>query len=164
MTKEKVEKYWQEKKEEIKNPKKTDNTIEYENKLKALNRSLEEREINKIIQSLDKSRSSRHKQTFPNFNKNKSEEKQVNNNDNKTKISVQQNEQNKGKNNGKAKSKSPDNKENKKKTQKNDGKADNKAKEKSPSPQKKATTKRKNVEEIEKYKQRENNYLESQKN
>ena len=48
MTKEKVEKYWQEKKEEIKNFKKTNNTIEDENKIKAFNRSLEEREINKI--------------------------------------------------------------------------------------------------------------------
>jgi len=141
MKKEKVEKYWQEKKEEIKNFKKTNNTIEDENKIKALNRSLEEREINKIIQSMDKSRSSRHKQVFPNFNKNKSEEKEVNN-DNKSKISVQQNEQ-KGKNNAKSKSKSPAKSDDKKKTQKVDNKADNKAKEKSPSPQKKATTKKK---------------------
>ena len=81
---------------------------EEEIKLKALNRSLEEREINKIIKSLDKSRSSRHKQTFPNFNKNKSEEK-LQNNDNKSKLSVQQREQNKGKAKNKAqqKSKSP---------------------------------------------------------
>ena len=75
MTKEKVEKHWQEKKEELKNmEKKNNNSIEDQNKMKALNRSLEEREINKIIKNLDKSRSSRHKQEFPVFNKNKSEE------------------------------------------------------------------------------------------
>ena len=88
MTKEKVEKYWEEKKEEVKNIQKNNNASkEEEIKLKALNRSLEEREINKIIKSLDKSRSSRHKQTFPNFNKNKSEEK-LQNNDNKSKLSL----------------------------------------------------------------------------
>ena len=118
--------------------KKNANTIEEENKMKALNRSLEEREINKIIQNLDKSRSSRHKQVFPNFNKNKSEDK-TQNNDNKSKVSVQQKEQNKGKNKNSAKSKSPSNNTNKNKTQKDDKKAS----EKSPSPQKKATTKKK---------------------
>ena len=50
--------------------------------MKALNRSFEEREINKIIKNLDKSRSSRHKQEFPKFNKNKDEEKKPDN-DNK---------------------------------------------------------------------------------
>ena len=76
MTKEKVEKYWQEKKEQIQNlEKKNGNTIEEQNKIKAMNRSFEEREINKLIKNLDKSRSSRHKQVFPTFNKNKSEEK-----------------------------------------------------------------------------------------
>ena len=55
MTKEKVEKHWQEKKEELKNmEKKNNNSIEDQNKMKALNRSLEEREINKIIKNLDK--------------------------------------------------------------------------------------------------------------
>ena len=122
MTKEKVEKYWEEKKEEVKNIQKNNNASkEEEIKLKALNRSLEEREINKIIKSLDKSRSSRHKQTFPNFNKNKSEEK-LQNNDNKSKLSVQQREQNKGKAKNKAqqKSKSPPSNSNKNDTQKND--------------------------------------------
>ena len=141
MTKEKVEKYWEEKKEEVKNIQKNNNASkEDEIKLKALNRSLEEREINKIIKSLDKSRSSRHKQTFPNFNKNKSEEK-LQNNDNKSKLSVQQREQNKGKAKNKAqqKSKSPPSNSNKNDTQKNDKKTN----EKSPSPQKKTTAAKK---------------------
>ena len=98
------------------------------------------KEINKIIKSLDKSRSSRHKQTFPNFNKNKSEEK-LQNNDNKSKLSVQQREQNKGKAKNKAqqKSKSPPSNSNKNDTQKNDKKTN----EKSPSPQKKTTAAKK---------------------
>ena len=60
MNKEKVENYWKEKKEEIKNNKNMSNEM-----IKAINRSLEEREMNKIIQSLDRSRSSLHHQNFP---------------------------------------------------------------------------------------------------
>ena len=83
MTKDKVEQYWQEKKIEIENFEKSNNkSIEEENKMKALNRSFEEREINKIIKNLDKSRSSRHKQEFPKFNKNKDEEKKPDNDNN----------------------------------------------------------------------------------
>ena len=48
---------------------------EEENKINALNRSLQQREIYKLIQSMDKSRSSLHHQEFPNKSKNKSEEK-----------------------------------------------------------------------------------------
>ena len=60
MNKEKVENYWNAKKEEIKNNKNMSNEM-----IKAINRSLEEREMNKIIQSLDRSRSSLHHQDFP---------------------------------------------------------------------------------------------------
>ena len=135
MTKEKVEKYWQEKKEQLKNmEKKNTNSIEDQNKMKALNRSFEEREINKLIKSLDKSRSSRHKQEFPVFNKNKSEENKTE--DDKLKVSVPQKEGNKGKKDNKAKSKSPDNKTKTKQP-------DKKTKEKSPQPQKKTDAKKK---------------------
>ena len=135
MTKEKVEKYWQEKKEQLKNlEKKNTNSIEDQNKMKALNRSFEEREINKLIKSLDKSRSSRHKQEFPVFNKNKSEENKTE--DDKLKVSVPQKESNKGKKDNKAKSKSPDNKTKTKQP-------DKKTNEKSPQPQKKTDVKKK---------------------
>ena len=49
---------------------------EEENKINNLNRSLQQREILKLMQSMDKSRSSLHHQDFPNTkSKNKSEEK-----------------------------------------------------------------------------------------
>ena len=126
MTKEKVEKYWQEKKEELKNmEKKNNNSIEDQNKIKALNRSFEEREINKLIKNMDKSRSSRHKQEFP---------------ETKLKVAVNQKEGNKGKKDNKSKSKSPTNAPNNKtKTQK----PEKKANEKSPQPQKKTEVKKK---------------------
>ena len=140
MTKEKVEKHWQEKKEELKNmEKKNNNSIEDQNKMKALNRSLEEREINKIIKNLDKSRSSRHKQEFPVFNKNKSEEIKAEEENNKLKVSVPQKENNKGKKDNKSKSKSPTNVPDKTKTQK----PEKKTNEKSPQPQKKTEVKKK---------------------
>ena len=147
MTKEKVEKYWQEKKEQIesfeKNQKKGNDKrnikeiMQEENKIKALNRSFEEREINKIIKNLDKSRSSLHKQVFPTFNRNKSEEKAQDDKDKKI-VSVPQKEsKNRGKENPKQKSPSPTNNANKKKTQKPE-----KTQEKSPNKQKKKTTKK----------------------
>jgi len=140
MTKEKVEKYWQEKKEELKNmEKKNNNSIEDQNKIKALNRSFEEREINKLIKNMDKSRSSIHKQEFPVFKKNKSEEKKTEE-ETKLKIAVNQKEGNKGKKDNKSKSKSPTNAPNNKtKTQK----PEKKANEKSPQPQKKTEVKKK---------------------
>ena len=65
---EKFENYWKEKKELIEKNK----NFADEETIKALNRSLEEREINKIIKSLDRSRSSRHYTSFK-INKKKSE-------------------------------------------------------------------------------------------
>ena len=84
MNKEKLEQYWKEKKEQVKklenekkkSPDKKTNvkmTKEDKNKLEALNRSLEQREINKLIQNMDKSRSSIHHQEFPTKKKNKSD-------------------------------------------------------------------------------------------
>ena len=82
LKKEKVEQYWKEKKEEVQKyeqqkkkmpDKKSFNTKkakEEENKIKALNRSLDEREINKLI-NMDKSRSSRNKTDFPKKNNQK---------------------------------------------------------------------------------------------
>ena len=116
MNKEKVEQYWKEKKQEVekfeKEKKKPDPkqqkikpTKEEEDKIKALNRSLEQREINKLIANLDKSRSSKNPpQSFDKFKKNKSEE-QLPIISNKNKVSVNQKE---GKNAKKGnKSKSP---------------------------------------------------------
>jgi hypothetical protein len=116
MNKEKLEQYWKEKKQEVEkfekqqkkspDPKQKVNktTKEEENKIKALNRSLEQREINKLIANMDKSRSSRHKQSFDQFKKNKSEEQLPIISD-KNKVSVNQKE---GKNAKKGnKSKSP---------------------------------------------------------
>jgi hypothetical protein len=48
-------------------------TKEDKNKLEALNRSLQYREINKLIQNMDKSRSSLHHQEFPVKKKNNSD-------------------------------------------------------------------------------------------
>jgi len=79
MNKEKLEQYWKEKKEQIENfekqqkklsDKKQANTKkakEEQNKINALNRSLEEREINKLIKNMDRSRSSRNHQRFSSF-------------------------------------------------------------------------------------------------
>ena len=83
---EKVENYWKEKKEQIENDKNLK-----ESEIKALNRSIEEREINKIIRSLDRSRSSRHYTYFNRPAKIKSEKLLVKPN-NKNKISVEQKE------------------------------------------------------------------------
>jgi hypothetical protein len=84
MNKEKLEQYWKEKKEEaakLQNEKKRSPgpknnikmTKEDKNKLEALNRSLQYREINKLIQNMDKSRSSLHHQEFPVKKKNNSD-------------------------------------------------------------------------------------------
>ena len=83
---EKVENYWKEKKEQIENDKNLK-----ESEIKALNRSIEEREINKIIKSLDRSRSSRHYTYFNRPAKIKSEKILIKPN-NKNKISVEQKE------------------------------------------------------------------------
>ena len=82
MDKENIEKRWQAKKEEIESlekkkgndKKNVKDLMKEENRIKALKRSFEQREINKLIKNMDKSRSSLHKQVFPNINKNKSEE------------------------------------------------------------------------------------------
>ena len=85
MNKEKFENYWKEKKEQIENSKLLkDNEL-----IKALNRSLEDREINKIIKSLDRSRSSRCYKLFPKFNKKRPENLLIKLN-NKFKVSVVQ--------------------------------------------------------------------------
>ena len=114
--------------------KKTVNTKkakEEENKIKALNRSLGEREINKLIQNMDKSRSSRNKTDFPKKNKSESNLPKI---DGK-KVSVSQKE---GKGN-----KSPK-KGNKSPTSANKGKKPaGKSTGKSPSPQKKSNIKKK---------------------
>ena len=85
MNKEKAEQYWKGKKEEIakfdqkkKTGDKNSNlkiNKEEEIKMNNLKQSLKQREINKLLQSMDKSRSSRNYQEFPKFSKNKSEEK-----------------------------------------------------------------------------------------
>ena len=118
MNKEKLEQYWKEKKEqiqkfEIQQKKSADKKVvtkknkEEESKIKALNRSLEQREINKLIQNMDRSRSSRNHQAFP-LSKNKSEEK-LPNLDGKLKVSVTQKETktNKSQKKGASKNKSP---------------------------------------------------------
>ena len=84
MNKEKVENYWKEKKEEIKNNKNMSNEI-----IKAINRSLEERKMNKIIQSLDRSRSSLHHKDFPKII-NKINEKKMNKVNTKYKLFIEQ--------------------------------------------------------------------------
>ena len=84
MNKEKVENYWKEKKEEIKNNKNMPNEM-----IRAINRSLEEREMNKIIQSLDRSRSSLHHQNFPKII-NKINEKKMNKVNTKYKLFIEQ--------------------------------------------------------------------------
>ena len=100
MNKEKIEQYWKEKKEQVENfgkqQKKTadkkqiniKNAKEEENKIKALNKSLEQREINKLIQNMDRSRSSRNNKIFSS-SKNKSELK-LPVIDDKMKVSVNQ--------------------------------------------------------------------------
>ena len=115
MNKEKVEQYWKEKKQEVekfeKEKKKPDPkqqkikpTKEEEDKIKALNRSLEQREINKLIANLDKSRSSKNPpQSFDKFKKNKSEE-QLPIISNKNKVSVNQKESKNAKKGNKSKS------------------------------------------------------------
>ena len=84
LNKEKVENYWKEKKEEIKNNKNMSNEM-----IKAINRSLEEREMNKIIQSLDRSRSSLHHQNFPKII-NKINEKKLNKVNTKYRLFIEQ--------------------------------------------------------------------------
>ena len=84
MNKEKVENYWKEKKEEIKNNKNMSNEM-----IKAINRSLEERKMNKIIQSLDRSRSSLHHKDFPKII-NKINEKKMNKVNTKYKLFIEQ--------------------------------------------------------------------------
>ena len=82
---ERFEEYWKEKKEFIeKNKDSKDKEI-----IKGINKSLEEREINKIIKSLDRSRSSRHHHNFNKFLKNKSD-KNLNKINKMPKISVEQ--------------------------------------------------------------------------
>lgn len=99
MNKEKLEQYWKEKKEQVQKfetQKKKSTFVnnkknkEEETKIKALNRSLEQREINKLISNMDRSRSSRNHQNFP-MTKNKSEEKLPLVND-KSKVTVAQKE------------------------------------------------------------------------
>ena len=84
MNKEKVENYWKEKKEEIKNNKNMSNEM-----IKAINRSLVEREMNKIIQSLDRSRSSLHHTNFPKII-NKISKKNLNKVNTKLKLFIEQ--------------------------------------------------------------------------
>jgi hypothetical protein len=146
MNKEKLEQYWKEKKQEVEkfekqqkkspDPKQKVNktTKEEENKIKALNRSLEQREINKLIANMDKSRSSRNYQSFEKFKKNKSEEQLPIISD-KNKVSVNQKE---GKNAKKGnKSKSPTSAKSNKSPKKNNEKA------KSPASAKKSNLKKK---------------------
>ena len=146
MNKEKLEQYWKEKKQEVekfeKQQKKSPDpkqkviktTKEEENKIKALNRSLEQREINKLIANMDKSRSSRNYQSFEQFKKNKSEEQLPIISD-KNKVSVNQKE---GKNAKKGnKSKSPTSAKSNKSPKKNNEKA------KSPASAKKSNLKKK---------------------
>ena len=146
MNKEKLEQYWKEKKQEVEkfekqqkkspDPKQKVNktTKEEENKIKALNRSLEQREINKLIANMDKSRSSRNHQSFDQFKKNKSEEQLPLIND-KNKVSFNQKE---GKNAKKGnKSKSPTSAKSNKSSKKNNEKA------KSPASAKKSNIKKK---------------------
>jgi hypothetical protein len=146
MNKEKLEQYWKEKKQEVekfeKQQKKSPDpkqkviktTKEEENKIKALNRSLEQREINKLIANMDKSRSSRNYQSFEKFKKNKSEEQLPIISD-KNKVSVNQKE---GKNAKKGnKSKSPTSAKSNKSPKKNNEKA------KSPASAKKSNLKKK---------------------
>ena len=117
--------------------KKTVNTKkakEEENKIKALNRSLGEREINKLIQNMDKSRSSRNKTDFPKKNKSESNLPKIEG----KKVSVNQKEGkgNKSPKKGNNKSRSP--------TSANKGKKPTgKSTGKSPSPQKKSNIKKK---------------------
>ena len=146
LKKEKVEQYWKEKKEEIQKfeqqkkknaDKKSFNTKkakEEENKIKALNRSLDEREINKLIQNMDKSRSSRNKTDFPKRNKSESNLPKIEG----KKVTVPQKE---GKGN-----KSPKKGSNKSKSTTSANKGKNpagKSTGKSPSPQKKTNLKKK---------------------
>ena len=84
LNQEKVEKYWKEKKEEIENKNINNNEL-----IKAINRSLEEREMNKLIKSLDRSRSSIHYKSFANLNKKKTE-KVISQVSNKSRIIVEQ--------------------------------------------------------------------------
>ena len=107
---------------------------EEENKIKALNRSLDEREINKLIQNMDKSRSSRNKTEFP--KKNKSESNLPKIDGKKVSVSQKEGKDNKSPKKGNNKSGSPTNaNKGKKPTGKSTGK--------SPSPQKKSNIKKK---------------------
>lgn len=131
--KEKLEQYWKEKKEQIAkfenlkkksiDKKKTNDKAvkEEEKKIKALNRSLEHREINKLIQSMDRSRSSRNHQDFGPF-----ATKKKNKNENNLVVSVQQKEGSSNKTNLKKnikQSKSPTSAKSRKSTAKSAGKA-----------------------------------------
>ena len=123
MNKEKLEQYWKEKKKEE------------ENKMKALNKSIERREINKLIQNMDRSRSSRNHQSFASV-KNKSDLK-LPPIDDKMKVSVQQKE-------GKSNKTSPKKGNKQNKSPANATKKNNNEKAKSPAPsQKKAANKKK---------------------
>ena len=136
MNKDKMEHYWNEKKQEYEKFQKDRErqsggkqksikkiTKEDEDKMEMLNRSLQQREINKLISNMDKSRSSIHHQEFPNFNKNKSEENLPNIKQN-LKLSISQTEKNSSKGSPKKdnKSKSPNNvNKNSKASKKNNG-------------------------------------------
>ncbi len=147
MNKEKLEQYWKEKKNEVENfekqqkkdaDKKLPNTkklAEEENKMKALNKSIERREINKLIQNMDRSRSSRNHQSFASV-KNKSDLK-LPPIDDKMKVSVQQKE-------GKSNKTSPKKGNKQNKSPANATKKNNNEKAKSPAAsQKKAASKMK---------------------
>ena len=147
MNKEKLEQYWKEKKNEVENfekqqkkdaDKKLPNTkklAEEENKMKALNKSIERREINKLIQNMDRSRSSRNHQSFASV-KNKSDLK-LPPIDDKMKVSVQQKE-------GKSNKTSPKKGNKQNKSPANATKKNNNEKAKSPAAsQKKAASKKK---------------------
>jgi len=145
MNKDKLEQYWKEKKAEVakfeitkkktldnkNNKKPIKDTKEEENKIKALNRSLEHREINKLIQSMDRSRSSRNHQDFGKYSKKK------NNNENNI-VSVQQQEGKNDKNKkGNQKGKSPSRSKSRKTTAKSAGKSPAKAQKKGQAKKKK---------------------------
>ena len=95
LSQEKVENYWKEKKEEIEKNKNIKNS-----EIIAINRSIEEREINKIIKSLDRSRSSRHHQNFSKLLKKKSENILIKLN-NKNKVFIEQKDRNNNNENNK---------------------------------------------------------------
>ena len=114
LKKEQVEQYWKEKKEQIDsfselqksvNLEKSKNFLDEKNKIKLLSRSLEQREMNKLIQSLDRSRSPRNINTK--LIKTKSEKQLTLNQDMKTIINQKEKKSNKNKKNCGKKSKSP---------------------------------------------------------